>query len=890
MTEERQTRASLPIGKQKLFLAALAFGAGILFTAFAPLYRPPLWWLLGALIFAAAAIFLRSLPRLQNTLALAAIACLGALGLQLSNDSISASPTSLDGAEAEIVAHVTRDGISRPGFFGSPRQVVELQTETVTIDGVTQNVVAGIRASLFQRHHTDEDESDDTASAASPQLLYGERIRCIAKLRVPRNYGNPGSFDYRGYLQSRDISYLGSINVASVETLPGFFGSHLESLRSRAMRHLLGKVSDLWHGRDASLTAAMLLGDTATLEHRVAQDFQRTGAYHLLVVSGMNVAILAYAVFWLVRRLHFGQALATSITIILAAAYAYLTGAGAPVVRAALMLAIYLVSRLFFRQRAELNAIGLAALIILVARPSSLFEASFQLTLLAVVAIAGLGLPLIEHTAAPYRAAMRHIDSTDYDIGIEPRLAQFRLELRMIADRIASALTCDLSDKDALRLLLLRRKKLATHALVSAVSAACSIFEIVLISALMQLAMVLPMAVYFHRANLVALPVNVLIVPLSGIQLPLAAMAVALSFISSTIARGPALLATWALHAMTGTINILGHVRGADTRLATPHLAIAVSFLAVFAIAMLLVRRRGLAACAGVAALAVAGVWVVAMPTTPSFRAGSLEVTAIDVGQGDSILVVSPEGKTLLIDAGGSAALAHSDFDIGDDVVSPYLWSRGIARLDAVALTHAHMDHLGGLSAVITNFHPRELWIGLDPPTAAYLRMVAVARSQNVQMIQHLAGDTFSFGAVRMTVMAPAAEYQLSAVPKNNDSLVLRVDWGKTSALLAGDVEKRQEHFLTGENVHADLLKVAHHGSATSSTPEFLAAVRPRFAVISSGFRNSFGHPRIDVLGRLQQDHVATYRTDLFGATTFYLDGKEVSPAVRGDSFSSVRH
>src|SRR5207302_4558586 len=118
--------------------------------------------------------------------------------------------------------------------------------------------------------------------------------------------------------------------------------------------------------------------------------------------------------------------------------------------------------------------------------------------------------------------------------------------------------------------------------------------------------------------------------------------------------------------------------------------------------------------------------------------------------------------------------------------------------------------------------------------------MISVARSLNVQVIQYRAGDTFSFGSARMMVMAPAADYQLSPEPKNNDSLVLKVDWGKTSALLAGDVEKKQEHFLSGENVHADLLKIAHHGSATSTTPELLDAVHPRFAVISSGYRNSF--------------------------------------------------
>jgi competence protein ComEC len=887
MQRNGSSRGSLPIARQKVFLASLAFGAGIMLAATCE-YRPPLWFLLATLSFAAAALLLRSIPKMQALLALGAIAALGSLALQLSRAD-TGSDSSLDGAEGEIVAHVTRDSVERPGFFGSRRQVVELETESVTVDGVVRKVSTGIRASLYQRKQQMDEEVDETQAPLLLPLYYGQRIQCLAKLRSPRNYGNPGAFDYRGYLESRGINYLGSIDAATVQPLPGFAGSRMAHWRSRLMRALLGKVNTLWRPRDAALTAAMLLGDTTALQKEDSQAFQRTGAYHILVVSGMNVGILAFVVFWLAQRLRLGQGFATTVTILLSAGYAYLTGAGAPVVRAALMLAIYLVSRLFYRQRAELNAIGTAALIILVARPASLFDASFQLTFLAVVAIAGLGLPLLQHTATPYRAAMRHIESTDYDIGLEPRLAQFRVELRMIAGRIAAIFCRDLPDKFAARLRDDGNKKTAQRVLVFGVVSACSVFEIILISALMQLAMALPMAIYFHRANVVALPVNVLIVPLSTLQLPLAAAAVSVSFLSQTLAGVPALLATWALHAMTGTIHLLGHVRGADTRLPTPLLGATLLFLGVLFVSMLLVRRKGWTAWAGVAALGAASLWIVLSPAHPSFHPGTLEITAIDVGQGDSILVATPDGKALLIDGGGSAALTDADFDIGDDVVSPYLWSRGISQLDAVALTHAHMDHLGGLGAVITDFHPRELWIGPDPPTHAFQHLLDVAGTQSVHVIRRSAGEAFAFGATMVSVMAPQADYQLSTEPKNNDSLVLRVQWKKTSALLAGDVEKKQERFLASQDVRADLLKVAHHGSATSTTPELLAAVHPRFAVISSGYRNSFGHPRGEVLQRLQQAHVATFRTDLFGATTFYLDGEKVSTAVRGEAITPSR-
>ena len=258
-----------------------------------------------------------------------------------------------------------------------------------------------------------------------------------------------------------------------------------------------------------------------------------------------------------------------------------------------------------------------------------------------------------------------------------------------------------------------------------------------------------------------------------------------------------------------------------------------------------------------------------------------LEVTAIDVGQGDSLLLISPEGKTLLIDAGGptgaSAQGPTGNFEIGEDVVSPVLWSRNIRRLDAIALTHAHSDHMGGMPSILRNFRPRVLWVGTNPETPAYQALLAEARRLNIPVLAMAAGSSFPFGGTHVEVLAPAPGYTPGAGATNDDSLVLHVAYGKTSVLLEGDAEASSERQMLSEQLHSDLLKVGHHGSRTSTIPPFLAQVAPRYAVISVAHRNPYGHPKWDVLRRLQDDHVQTFRTDALGATSFYLNGTSVA-------------
>jgi competence protein ComEC len=773
--------------------------------------------------------------------------------------------------------------LNEPEVIQRPSQRIDLRVsslEVVTDDEDAQRPVEG-RVRLTVRW--------PVAPADQQLFRCGERLRAVVRLLPPEVYHDPGVWSREEFLVEQGITSTATVSMDRVERLgssPGLFlACRVSGLQRASSARLLALPAAMRRlpaplrlsQDDAIMLAAMVTGDRTFLTHSLRVGFERTGSFHMLVVSGFHLAIVAGCLFWVARRLRLSRVPATFATILATFAYAIFTGFATPVERSLWMVTLYMLGRLLYRERNALNTIGFAALCLLAYSPRSLFDASFQMTLLAVVAIGGVAAPLLLATVHPYLTATRDLRQIAMDTKLDPRLAQFRVMLRMMAVGLREATEGRWANFFAWRFLPWTVRFLIR----------C--FELLVVSFVVELAMALPMAVYFHRITVFALPVNVFILPLLVILMPAALITLLMVFVWPAAAVYPAMIVAFFLHLGTGLVRFFGSTTFGDFRIPAPLLWQSLAYCALLAAAIVLARmavssqsrwtRR--AVLASLSALLLAA-FVAVLPRSVDHPRDALLVEAIDVGQGDSLLLIVPDGKTLLVDGGGHGGgprQAPQDFDIGEEVVSQVLWSRGIRRLDVVALTHAHSDHMGGLPAVLRNFHPAELWVGNNPRFAAYNALLDEAADLHVRVRSLRAGDAFAFGPTQVTVLAPFSDYQPKPLPGNNDSLVLHVAYGATSVMLEGDAEAPIEQAMLSESgLASTLLKVGHHGSITSTRPEFLARVHSECAVISCGLRNRYGHPRTEVLKALEETRVRTFSTDINGASCFRLDGKATTP------------
>lgn len=749
-------------------------------------------------------------------------------------------------------------------------------------------------------------------SNTTPQLHCGDELDLPVRLLQPQRYRDPGVWQYADYLAENNINLQAVTRATQLHIIPATrisFSCRLQSLQLWMTQRLpLAANTPLLHklprwlrlsSEDTGALNAMLLGYRSQLHKQLRLHFERTGTFHLLVVAGLHIGLIAALLLWILQRLGLTRLQTTLIAIPILFAYALLTGFGDPVQRALYMTVIFLIVRAVSRRSSTLNALGFALLAMLAFKPSSLFEASLQMTALAVIAIGSIGHALAERTFLPYLRASRQIHRVMLDTHFHPRLAQYRVQLRLLASAISSPLLLQrvilnkAQSAESKGLLLARsitnqRKKFVTTALAWSVRFTLLTLELVLLSVISELCMSLPMMYYFHRLTPLALPANILCIVLIGPLMATAALFMLAACIHPLLAALPAIATAILLHLAEVTIRFFSLQSIADIRTPLPDLSQIVAMLAAIALCTWAVRQKKMWLYTGLITLLATFIFLLLPLRAPNHQ-DALEITAIDVGQGDSLLMVAPNGSTMLIDAGGPVGRGEeeriSSFDIGEEVVSPYLWQRGIRHLDSVTLTHAHSDHMGGMASVVRNFRPRELWLSAQPDSQMLQQLLGAAREIGTQVRFLHQGDSTLWNEVQLNVLAPATITSNNA-PSNDDSLVLHAQWQQASALLEGDAEKKSEDAMLQhpQLLPSQLLKVGHHGSRTSTSPEFLHAVAPTIALISSGRDNHFGHPRMEVLQRLQAQHVRVLRTDMLGASTVYLKSNgaaEVSTAPR---------
>jgi competence protein ComEC len=740
----------------------------------------------------------------------------------------------------------------------------EIALEQVESSAGVTPVTGGLRLTSY---------SDESKSAAPSPARAGDEVECLARVLPIRNFENPGSFDYREYLARQDIEVQGTLRNDQLTTMVGHPQLTISDYLARARGRLLNSIDGLFASQpdQAALARAMLLGDRSFVEHDRVIEYQTTGVYHVLVLAGLHVGALTAFFIWAGRRLRLALFSRTLLTLAALAAYAGIVEDRPPIVRAVLMAALYLSARLLFRRMDLLNIAALSALAILIARPSEISDASFLLSFAAVGTIGALAVPWIAKSSEPYLRGLRHLTDVSRDVVHTPRVIQFRMEMRGLAAWLSARLPRFAAPHGA-------------RLVVAPLQTALYLWEIVVLSTILQLGMLPPLAYYFHRVTLAGPFANVPAVLLTGLAVPLGFFTLATSLVSHSLAGFFAKFLGFILAMLDASVRWFSQWHGASYRIPGPPLAL-IALFAALAISLSVVirsRLRGWWPWAATCALLAAAVLIATYPFAPHLAANRLELTVIDVGQGDSLFLAFPGGHTMLVDAGGELGSfhsggMHSGIDIDEEVVSPYLWSRGLKQLDVIALTHAHEDHLGGLPAILENFRVRELWVGRDIRSEAYQHVLAIARDRGVRILHRKQGETFGLDGVSGSILWPD-NLDEGKTANNDDSLVMRLVDGSQSLLLDGDIERPSEQKILTEDqtVAVTFLKVAHHGSKTSTTDSFLAAARPAIAAISVGRDNSFGHPSPEVIDRLQAAGVRVYRTDVNGAITATTNGQDL--------------
>jgi competence protein ComEC len=710
-----------------------------------------------------------------------------ARALESGDSSLAEAYHRLGGDSFETPSRV-EGRLRREPELGSELALLTLDSESIRVRGRTFHAEGGIRARV-------SGELRDRLRG----LEASDRIALWGRLQRPASFGNDGGFDVARYYERERLDLSASVKsallVERTGRAPALRGgiSRLRIAATHRLEAALGKPSKDTLG----VVLALVTGDRGMLSPELEALYRDAGIFHVMAISGAQVGIVILAFYFLLRRLGVSEVATLWTLLLVVPVYAAFCGSGSPVVRAALAASFIVGARLLSLDRPHMNALALAALLLLLWEPLWLEDPGFQLSFAAMAGILWLSEPLAS------------------------RLRPLGLLAAPLSVSIAA-----------------------------------------------QAAVVPITAWHFHGLTWVAPLASLVAVPLSG-AVVIVGLTIALLPDIPLITDLLGLGAQAGVHLLTGTARIASALPGATLAVARPSI---LWMLAYYASVVCVRHGRGRARGLGVLLL---GALVALLPFGKGVEVrepGTLVATVLDVGHGDAIVLTLPEGQRVLVDGGG---LPATSFDVGERVVLPYLLDHGGRRVDAVIVTHADYDHIGGLPTIVDSLAVGEVWeSGPRWERPAYRRLRETARNRGVPVRRLRAGESFRWGGVQWEILAASGAPDRSTPEEENDrSIVIRLTSGESTLLLTGDAGEDLERALlsSGVPLAADVLKVAHHGSESSTSGRFLEAVRPRFAIVSARARADWPLPSPRVLDRLRDAGVPYARTDVDGAITVRL-------------------
>ena len=761
--------------------------------------------------------------------------------------------------------------------------VMTLHVSRITIDGRSYDAAGNVR--LFTNAATEE----ETASYAALDLRYGSVINTRVNLLREDSFRNPGVASRKAIYDAHVIDAWSSIKTPDQITVVSRTNGGVIGMLFDLRYGLISQFRTMFSTSTAGVLIASLLGDKYFLDKPTADVFREGGTFHVLVISGLHITFIGGLTLALVRVFTRRRIWHFIIATAFLWAFTIAIGADVPVVRASVMFTILLFSHVIHRDRNSVNALGACALILLAWRPGDLFNPSFQLTIVSVAAIVCAAFPLI--------ANLREIGKwrpTSHR-PLPPRVPQL---LRRFCETLywRERVWAIESARNIWSANLFKYKQ---HRLLKSETLqklAAYVFEGILVSLIVQISMLPLLTVYFHRIAFGSVILNLWVGFFLAVESFAAIAAVAAGSISSALAlpiKGIAEISNFMLLSVPSFITELGIASSRTPIYAGAGRAIYFLYFVPLVILAIIISnwkpfehtrpRIGTASIAKACAwsLAVIAALIIFHPFSAPSADGKLSVAFLDVGQGDAALVTFPNGETMLVDGGGRFDFRGGDPNgfqadlprIGETVVSEYLWEKGYSRIDWIVGTHSDADHIQGLADVARNFEiGAALFARFPYEDADFAELDHRLKQEGIRTEVLERGDVFEVGGATVSVLHPGPGENRSP---NNDSTVLMITYGSRSILLAGDIESAAEaEILASGTFHgADVVKVPHHGSRTSSTAAFVENAQAKFAIIPVGIRSPFGHPHAEVVNRWLAAGSEVLTTGNFGTITVTTDG-----------------